>query len=95
MTLDHAPHSRSIRDDSNTIKQPLLTQSRETGDVIPPKQPDGTPIAAAASPFAKSWAHLVAGGWVIRFSRFNTIRDAELTQIQARWNGIGNLNSSP
>ncbi|KAK3943926.1 mitochondrial carrier protein RIM2 [Diplogelasinospora grovesii] len=34
-----------------------LVQSRETGEVVPESQE-----SAKASPFAKSWAHLVAGG---------------------------------
>lgn len=39
-----------------TLDQAPMTQSRETGDVVPNTAPE------AASPFAKSWAHLVAGG---------------------------------
>ncbi|OAG10438.1 mitochondrial carrier protein-like protein rim2 [Paraphaeosphaeria sporulosa] len=62
MTLDHAPRPRSIHDDGTPFKQTLLPQSRETGDVIPQKRPDGTPVATAESPFAKSWAHFIAGG---------------------------------
>lgn len=38
------------------LDRPPLTQSRETGDVLPNTVPE------AASPFAKSWVHFVAGG---------------------------------
>jgi hypothetical protein len=65
MTLDHASSPGSVQDKNAAFRQTLLPQSRETGDVIPPKQPDGSPIAAKESPFAKSWAHLVAGGYCI------------------------------
>jgi len=67
MTLDHARHPRSIRDirDDQTPFLQALPQPRELGGTIPLKQPDGAPIAAAASPFAKSWAHFIAGGSVI------------------------------
>lgn len=64
MSLDHSPKPRNPRDDPALFKQSLLPQSRETGDVLPQKQPDGSPVASKASPFAKSWAHLVAGGYV-------------------------------
>ena len=39
-----------------TLEQAPMTQSRETGDVVPNAAPE------AASPFAKSWVHFVAGG---------------------------------
>ncbi|KAH8884246.1 mitochondrial carrier [Thozetella sp. PMI_491] len=38
-----------------------LVQSRETGDVIPEARSAGVVVPTKASPFAKSWAHLVAG----------------------------------
>lgn len=38
------------------LEQAPMTQSRETGDVVPNAVPEG------ASPFAKSWVHFVAGG---------------------------------
>ncbi|KAK3216966.1 hypothetical protein GRF29_1g1554041 [Pseudopithomyces chartarum] len=62
MNHDHAPHPQTIHNDSSSFKQTLLPQSRETGEVVPPKQPDGIPVVAAESPFAKSWAHFIAGG---------------------------------
>ncbi len=40
---------------------PPLLQSRETGDVVPNER-----SKAVASPFAKSWVHFVAGGYVRR-----------------------------
>lgn len=38
-----------------------LMQSRETGDVIPEDAPRGQ---VKALPFAKSWMHFMAGGYV-------------------------------
>ena len=62
MTTEHAAHARSLRGNSPQFKQTLLTQSRETGDVLPPKQADGTAVTATSAPVTKSWAHFVAGG---------------------------------
>lgn len=56
-----ATQARPIREDGIPFK-PSPTQSRETGATIPPKQPDGSSVEAGSSPFAKSWAHFVAGG---------------------------------
>lgn len=39
------------------LEQAPMTQSRETGDVVPNAGPE-----EAVSPFAKSWVHFVAGG---------------------------------
>lgn len=39
-----------------------LIQSRETGDVIPDDSPTGK---VKALPFAKSWVHMMAGGFVL------------------------------
>ncbi|KAK5170711.1 hypothetical protein LTR04_004574 [Oleoguttula sp. CCFEE 6159] len=36
--------------------------SRETGDALPEKRPDGTMVTSKPAPVAKSWAHFVAGG---------------------------------
>ncbi|KAF2105830.1 mitochondrial carrier domain-containing protein [Lophiotrema nucula] len=60
MTFDHAGQPRGIRD--NAPFEPPLTQSRETGEVLPSPRQDGAPVATDGSPFAKSWAHFVAGG---------------------------------
>ena len=38
-----------------------LIQSRETGDVLPEDVPKGQ---VKALPFAKSWVHFMAGGYV-------------------------------
>lgn len=38
-----------------------LVQSRETGDVLPDDSPRGQ---VKALPFAKSWVHFMAGGYV-------------------------------
>ena len=62
MTLEHAAGPRSIRDSTPQPLQPLPPSSRELGEVTPPKQPDGTPVAANDFKFGKSWAHFVAGG---------------------------------
>ncbi|KAF2000792.1 mitochondrial carrier [Amniculicola lignicola CBS 123094] len=63
MTFDQAERPRGLRDASPAQHHStLFTQSRGTRDVTPPKQPDGTPVAAAGAPFAKSWAHFLAGG---------------------------------
>lgn len=62
MTLEQAAQPRGLRNDSNPFRQTLPPQSREIGDVILPKQAEGAPVAAQGSPFARSWAHLVAGG---------------------------------
>ena len=40
-----------------------LTQSRETGDVIPDAQHKGAKIVQREGYVAKPWAHLVAGGY--------------------------------
>ena len=42
--------------------EPPVVQSRETGDLIPEKPSDEIVVVSKASPFAKSWAHFVAGG---------------------------------
>lgn len=54
--------SRSFGDRPTPLNQSILsTQSRETGHVLPQKQPDGSPVVTNPSPLAKSWAHFVAG----------------------------------
>lgn len=51
------------REKSGSHADAPLTQSRETGDVNPESR-QGTPIVnrPKSTPFAKSWAHMVAGG---------------------------------
>ncbi|KAF2265312.1 mitochondrial carrier protein-like protein rim2 [Lojkania enalia] len=61
MTLGQATEPRGIRDNSTQFKH-TLAQSRETGGLLPQNQADGISVAAEGSPFAKSWAHFVAGG---------------------------------
>ena len=51
MALDHA-----------SVQQTLQSTSRELGGVLPPTQPDGTPVAVPGSVLAKSSAHFIAGG---------------------------------
>ncbi|KAF2220334.1 mitochondrial carrier protein-like protein rim2 [Elsinoe ampelina] len=42
--------------------QSPLSQSRETGDVLPEVNKDGRSVASTAAPTQKPWAHFVAGG---------------------------------
>lgn len=44
--------------------EPLMLQSRETGDLIPgtSEDPHFRNLKGKVNPFAKSWAHFVAGG---------------------------------
>ncbi|CAE7205459.1 hypothetical protein PTNB73_07121 [Pyrenophora teres f. teres] len=62
MTFQEATKSRGIRDDTAQPLQPLPPSSRELGEVTPPKQPNGAPVAKASPASGKSWAHFVAGG---------------------------------
>ena len=57
-----------------THERAPLTQSRETGDVLPESE-QGDPIVNRdkSAPVAKSWAHMVAGGYV-RISLETTFR---------------------
>ena len=61
MTFEHASAPRGLRD-AHQFGQTSLPSSRELGEVVPAKLPDGAPIAAGGPAFAKSWAHFVAGG---------------------------------
>lgn len=51
-----SPTESLLRGSDRRLDRPPLTQSRETGDVLPNSVPQ------SASPFAKSWVHFVAGG---------------------------------
>lgn len=42
-----------------------LTQSRETGEVVPGSRIDDGPVAKQKRPEAKPWAHFVAGGYAL------------------------------
>lgn len=55
---------RPFRHSHSPIDHSALVQSRETGDVIP----DDTFVQGEvkALPFAKSWVHMFAGGYVSR-----------------------------
>ncbi|EAT91877.2 hypothetical protein SNOG_00382 [Parastagonospora nodorum SN15] len=61
MTLNHAAEP-GTRDDTSQPLQTLPPSSRELGEILPPKLPDGAPVTAQGPAFAKSWAHFVAGG---------------------------------
>lgn len=43
--------------------EPPLTQSRETGQIIPQSRQNARSITSQPAPVAKSWAHFVAGGY--------------------------------
>jgi solute carrier family 25 protein 33/36 len=62
MTFEHASSPRNLRDNAAQPLQTLPPSSRELGEFIPAKQPDGTPVAAENFKFGKSWPHFVAGG---------------------------------
>ncbi|KAF1841446.1 mitochondrial carrier [Cucurbitaria berberidis CBS 394.84] len=62
MTFEHASGPRSIRDQPTQPLQTLPPSSRELGEVLPPKQPDGAPVTTEKISLAKSWTHFVAGG---------------------------------
>lgn len=63
---------------SHTYEHAPLTQSRETGDVIPESR-QGDPIVnrGESVPVAKSWAHMVAGGYVLGFRAGGQAQNAE------------------
>ncbi len=49
-------------EDLSNANAATLTQSRETGDLIPNPHFEDASIAKRAAPEAKPWAHFVAGG---------------------------------
>ncbi|KAF2146214.1 uncharacterized protein K452DRAFT_315437 [Aplosporella prunicola CBS 121167] len=61
MTLPTVHETRQLRADTPSFQQSPLPQSRETGEFVPQDVPVGSQVAAKATPFAKSWAHFVAG----------------------------------
>lgn len=61
MTLERAQESRPLGAARSAIEQSPLPQPREAGDPLLPRDSNGPQAAAKASPFAKSWAHFVAG----------------------------------
>lgn len=64
MTLERAQESRPLGAARSAIEQSPLPQPREAGDPLLPRDSNGPQAAAKASPFAKSWAHFVAGAYV-------------------------------
>jgi hypothetical protein len=58
--------SRQAFDPSRSIRLPAAVsiQSRESGDVSPISGGSANQVTLQASPFAKSWAHFLAGGYV-------------------------------
>lgn len=66
MTFPTASENRAvaqIRDSSRSIQGASLTQSRETGDVVPSYGISGQAVTKQEVPEAKPWAHFVAGGY--------------------------------
>ncbi|KAG8624761.1 hypothetical protein KVT40_007828 [Elsinoe batatas] len=62
MTLKASPQADNTGfKQAATLKSPL-SQSRETGDVLPDSSKDGRSVASKAAPRQKPWAHFVAGG---------------------------------
>ena len=61
MTFSSASRGNNSLLGQGTIAQTPLTQSRETGDVVPQQMADDANVVKAA-PAQKSWAHFVAGG---------------------------------
>lgn len=57
------------------VQGAALTQSRETGDVIPNSSLENASVAKRAAPGAKPWAHFVAGGQVLQVHRVLKIAD--------------------
>lgn len=62
MTAEHASSPRGISDDTPHTLKISPPSSRELGDGLQSRQPDGAPVAKSGPAFAKSWAHFVAGG---------------------------------
>lgn len=55
-----AAHGRAPQHQTVPAEHSVLIQSRETGDVIPEEIIRGQ---VKALPFAKSWVHMMAGGY--------------------------------
>ncbi|KAF2757292.1 mitochondrial carrier protein-like protein rim2 [Pseudovirgaria hyperparasitica] len=56
-----APPNPEAQHARTAVEHAALPQSREVGDAVYPVSSDGSRLGAKPSPFAKSWAHLVAG----------------------------------
>lgn len=64
MSFPSTPDSRQLSNPSPSLSKTTLSQSRESGDVLPVGSGNAPEVAAVhASPFAKSWAHFFAGGY--------------------------------
>lgn len=64
MTLESAQEQRPLGAARAAIEQSPLPQPRETSAPLLSKDPNGAEVAEKVSPFAKSWAHFVAGAYV-------------------------------
>ncbi|KAF2432994.1 mitochondrial carrier [Tothia fuscella] len=62
MTFPSSQDSRQRSDTSSSFSSTQLPQSKSNGDVLLAAETDGSEVASGKSPFAKSWAHFVAGG---------------------------------
>ena len=68
MTFPTASENRAqahIRNTSRSIHRASLTQSRETGDVLPSSGFNEELVTRKEAPEVKPWAHFVAGGYCI------------------------------
>lgn len=64
MTLESAQDNRPLGVARSAIEQSPLPQPRESGDALLSKDSNHPRVAVKSSPFAKSWAHFVAGAYV-------------------------------
>lgn len=62
--IDGRDHVRPIERSHEAVGHATLIQSRETGQVVPDDSPPEGQVKAL--PFAKSWVHFMAGGYVGR-----------------------------
>jgi len=65
MTLSSASQGSSQDINKSVVTQSPLTQSRETGDAVPQQLPSSSQLKSTPAPAQKSWAHFVAGGYVV------------------------------
>jgi hypothetical protein len=64
MTFPSSPDSRQFTKVSSTLSQPHSSPDLENERAASGTPRNGPEVALAASPFAKSWAHFIAGGYV-------------------------------
>ncbi|KAF2229843.1 calcium-binding mitochondrial carrier protein Aralar2 [Viridothelium virens] len=62
MSSPSVPGDQRLPSTPSKAIQAVIPQPGETVPVLPTKQQNGAPVAAANAPLGKSWAHFVAGG---------------------------------